>query len=410
MLNLILVIGIMLSVGLLGGLATQKVKFPRITGYVLIGLLLSPSLFHLLERTSIDSLDIVTDVSLGIIAYLIGSSLRLDSIRKLGKSILWITPLQSLVAGLLIFIAIIFLAPFIIDSPSATFANTYLPMALVLGAIAMTTAPAITMASIRECKAKGPMTTTLHAVVALDDVIAVLGFSIALGFAQPLVTGVSGVSWHETLAIPCINLGMSASIGIGLGFCLVFLIRLVKTQALLLVAVLGIIVLGVGLANQLGISLILLSTMVGFVVTNRIRNLEPITVIENIEDLIYNLYFVSSGMFFNANVMGTAGILALIYFGVRFAGKYLGTNLGARVSGAPEAVRKYLGLALIPQAGVALGLALLARRMFPVFGETIFNLVLASAILNEIVSPPLARYAISKAGESNMASAMPTSS
>lgn len=255
------------------------------------------------------------------------------------------------------------------------------------------------MAVIRECKARGPLTTTLLAVVALDDAIAVIAFAIAVGIAQPMVSGGGGISLYQMLGVPVLEIGQSIGIGAALGFLLVYLTKLAKSRALLLSAVLAMIVLGGGIANFLGISLIMVNMAIGFVVANRVPDNEPITAVEGIEEVVFNIFFVFSGMHFDAVAMRTAGILALVLFGVRFAGKYLGTIIGARISRASDAVKKYLGLALVPQAGVALGLALLAKGIFPTLGDILFNVVLASVIINEVVAPPLTKYALIKAGE-----------
>ena len=276
-------------------------------------------------------------------------------------------------------------------------------MALVIGAIASATAPAVTMAVIRELKARGPLTTTLLAVVALDDAIAVIAFAIAAGIAQPLVSGIGGISLYQMLGVPVLEIVQSLGIGAALGFLLVYLTKLIKTRGLLLLAVLGIVVLCTGLANYLGISLIMANMTIGFVVANRLTDSEPIIVVEGVEEVVFAIFFVFSGMHFDASVMSTAGILALLIVATRFAGKYFGTRIGATISHAPTAVKKYLGLALLPKAGVTLGLALLAQQAFPLLGNLIFNGVLASVIINELVAPPLTKYAIMKSGEAEEA-------
>jgi Kef-type K+ transport system membrane component KefB len=401
--DLALAIGIMITVGLLGGVLSNKIKFPRVTGYIIVGILLSPSVIHLIPRATIDKLDIITHVTLGIVAYLIGTSLRLESIKRLGRSISWITPTQSLGAWLVVTLALAFLAPSILAVPGATFMSEYFPMALVIGAIASATAPAVTMAVIRELKARGPLTTTLLAVVALDDAIAVIAFAIAVGIAQPLVNGGNGVALYQMLAVPSLEIAKSIGIGTALGFALVYLTKLAKTRALMLTVVLGIVLLCTGLANHLGISLIMANMTIGFVVANRVPDSEPAIVVESIEEIVFAIFFVFSGMHFDAGVIRTAGILGVMLFGIRFAGKYYGTVIGARISRASDEVRKYLGFALVPQAGVALGLALLAAEILPALGNILVNIVLASVIINEIVAPPLTKYAITKAGESGKA-------
>ncbi len=406
--NIALAIGVMIIAGFLGGVVMRKLRFPRVTGYIVVGVLLSPSVLgslglDFLSKATLDSLDIITNVALGIVAYAIGSSLRLESLRKLGRSIAWITPFQSLGTWLIITLALAFLSPLVLPIPGATFFQFYFPMAFIIGAIASATAPALTLAIIRELRARGPLTTTLLAVVALDDAIAVIAFAIAVGVAQPLVSGVGGVSFYQMLGVPFLHILESVGIGAAFGFALINIAKLVKTRKLVLVVVLGVIVTCIGVTNLLGVSLIMANMVVGFVVVNRGRKDEPFPVIENIEDVVFTVFFVLAGMHFDLGVMKTAGILAVSLFAIRFAGKYYGARIGAKIAHAPEAVKKYIGFTLLPQAGVAIGLALLAKSAFPdfpVLGDVLLNVVLASVIISEIASPPLVKYGILKAGES----------
>ena len=405
--DLALAIGVMLIAGFLGGVVMRKLKFPRVTGYIVVGVLLSPSVLgslglDFLSKATVDSLGIITNVALGIVAYVIGSSLRMESLRKLGRSIAWITPLQSLGTWLLVTLVLAFLAPHILAIPGATFFQFYFPMAFIIGAIASATAPALTLVILRELRARGPLTTTLLAVVALDDAIAVIAFAIAVGVAQPLVSGVGGVSSYQMLTVPFLHILESVGIGAAFGFALINIAKLVKSRKLVLVVVLGVIITCIGVSNLLGLSLIMANMVVGFVVANRGRKDEPFPVIESIEDVVFTVFFVLAGMHFNLGVMKTAGLLAVSLFAIRFAGKYYGARIGAKIAHAPEAVKKYIGFTLLPQAGVAIGLALLAQSAFPdspVLGDVLLNAVLASVIISEIVSPPLVKYAIVKAGE-----------
>ena len=399
--NLILVIGIIIVIGFFGGVVAKRLKFPRVTGYIIIGVLLSPSVLNLVSRATIEGLDIITYAALGIIAYSIGGRLRLEPLRKLGRSIAWITPFQSLGAWLIVTLVIAFLAPLILAIPNATFYQTYFPMAFIIGAIACATAPALTLAVVHEYKATGPLTTTLLAVVALDDAIAVIAFAIAVGIAQPLVNG-GGISGYQMFGLPFLDIVKSIGIGAAFGFALIYIARLVRTRALLLVVVLGVITLCVGVTNLLGVSLIMANMVVGFIVANRVKRSDPFIVIDGIEDVVFAIFFVLAGMHFDASVMKIAGILGVLIFAFRFIGKYFGTRAGATISHAQDTVKKYLGFALVPQAGVAIGLALLAKSAFPTFGAIILNAVLASVIINELVAPPLTRYAIFKAGEAEV--------
>ena len=398
--NLILAIGIIVVVGFFGGLAAGKIKFPRITGYILIGILLSPSLLNIIPTETVGRLDIITDIALGFIAYLIGGSLRWESIQKLGRSIATILPFQSLGAWFLVTIVLALLGHLIL--PNQAFWQTYFPMAFIIGAISCATAPAATMAIIKQYKAKGPLTTTLLAVVALDDAIAVIAFAIALGISLPLVSGAGNISLHQMVGVPFLHIAESAGIGIIFAFALAYISRLVRARELLLVVVFGIIMLCAGITSYLGVSSILANMIVGFIVVNKVKRREMFLVVEEIEDVLFAMFFVLAGLHFDLSVLKTAGILALLIFVTRCLGKYFGARAGAKASHASYAVQKYLGLALLPKAGVTVGLVLLAERAFPSFGTIMLNAVLASVIINELTAPPLTRYAIFKAGEASV--------
>lgn len=398
--NFLLIIGIIIIVGFFGGLAVRKLKIPRITGYIIIGILLSASLLNVISKEVVGSLSLVTDIALGIIAYLIGGNLHVESLKRLKKNITSITLFQSLGAWFLVTLVLTLLGPLFI--PNASFYQLYFPMAFIIGAVSCATAPAATIAVVNEYKATGPLTTTLLAVVALDDAIAVLAFAIALGICRPLVSGVGSVSFYQTLIIPLLHILASVAIGIIFAIALIYMVKLTTTRGLLLVVVLGTIMLCTGLTNYLGLSLILANMVMGFILVNTIRRKDVFSVVDEIEDVIFVMFFVLAGLHFDLNVIKVAGILALLIILSRCFAKYTGARIGASISGAPESVRKYLGLALLPKAGVTIGLVLLAARSFPSFGAIMVNAVLASTIINELVAPPLTKYAIFKAKESTI--------
>jgi len=402
MTDLVLAIGVIIIAGFLGGLLAHKLKFPMVTGYIVVGILLSPTLLNVIPQTTFDRLESFTSIALGIIAYSIGSDLRFESIRKLEKNIAWITPFQSLGTWLFTALLVALIAPFILDVSGATFWGTYFPIALVIGAISTATAPAVVIAIVHEYKAKGPLTTTLLSVVALDDVIAIVAFAIAVGISEPLVVMATSFSWYEMLAVPFLEIVESIAIGMVLSFVLIYIAKLAKSRPLLLVVVLGTIMLCVGICNRLGISEILANMVIGLMVANKGKKDEMLLVIDDIEEVIFAMFFVLAGLHFELGALKSAGALVLLVVVGRLLAKYFGARAGAKLAGSSDAVRRYLGLALLPQAGVSLGLALLAQRAFPSFGALIFNAVLASVIVSELLAPPLARYAIFKAGEAAM--------
>jgi len=395
--NLILALGIILGAGSIASLVSRKVGLPSITGYIIVGMLLGPSVGGVIPAETVGDLDTITSITLGVVAYLIGGSLRLDSLRGLGKSVAWITILQSLGAAILV-TAVMALAVGAIR-PEAPFWQFSFPLAMIVGAISSATAPAATMAIVRELRAKGPLTTTLLAVVALDDGVAVVAYAVAAGVCTPLVAMNGGISLHDMVAVPVLEILESIGLGLAMSVGPVYFGRLVRSREGRLALVFGTVMLCSGLAIRLGLSLIMANMMLGFVVVNVLRRTDEPGVLGDMETILYTLFFVLAGLHFDLAVLSTAGILALIIVVARCVGKYGGTVLGATVSQATRSMKRYLGLALLPEAGVTIGLALLAADRFPSFGGLMLNAVLAATIVNELVAPPLARYAIVKAGE-----------
>jgi Kef-type K+ transport system membrane component KefB len=391
----------MIIVGLFGGLVAHRFKFPRVTGYIVIGIVLSPTLTGVIAESTVDNLEIFTSIALGIIAYSIGGSLQLEKMRKLENSIAWITPLQAIGTWFLTALVVTLVAPFIIHISNSTLLRTYFPMAFVIGAIASATAPATIMAIVREYKAKGPLTTTLLSIVAIDDGVAIILFSIATGVASALAGMAEGLSLYGMFGSPVLEILQSIAIGAVLGFTLIHIAKLVKNRSLLLVAVLGAIMLCVGIADILEVSLILANMVLGVIVCNTTYREEMFGVIDDIEDAIFAIFFVLAGLHFDLKAMHAAGLIAVLIFMARFAAKYFGTMAGAQIARSPEDVKKYLGLALMPAAGVSIGLALLAQRAFPDLGSIIYNAILATVVINELIGPPLTKLAIFKAGEQN---------
>ncbi|MDD4875907.1 MAG: cation:proton antiporter [Dehalococcoidales bacterium] len=399
--NLVLAIGIIIVIGFLGGLAIEKIKFPRITGYILVGILFSPSLLNIISAETIENLNIITDIGLGIIAFLIGGSLHIESLSKLGKSITWITTLESIVGWLIVGLALTCIAPFILNIPNASLVHTYFPLAFVIGAAACATAPAAVMAIVHEYKASGPFTTTLLAVVGLDDAVAVIAFALTIGISKPLMGDINTFSLFEMLGAPLIHIAESIAIGSLAGFILIYIVRLVKTSDLLLVISFGMIMLCGGISELLGSSAILANMILGFIIINKTRDNKIFLAVENTEEIIYTMFFVLAGLHFDLGIIKVTGILALLITITRYIGKYFGARVGSMISHAPKEVKKYLGLALLPQAGVSLGLALIGKNIFPAFGDIIVNSIIASVIINELMAPMLTKYALFKAGETN---------
>ena len=392
--------GLILAIGLFGSLVLRKVGLPSITGYIIVGIILGPSVAGVVPTPVIADLSILTDITLAVVAYLIGGSLRLDSLRGLGRSVLWVTPMQSL--GAWAFVTAVLTPAILWVMPGSPFWKFAFPMGFVVGAISSATAPATTMAIIRELRARGPLTTTLLAVVALDDGIAVIAFALAVGVCAPLVQAGAAFSIEAVVLEPAIHIVLSVMLGLIASAIPVYGRPLIRGREAELALVFGTVMLCAGAAIFLDLSPIIANMMLGFITVNALRRSDEHSVLGDIETLLYTLFFVLAGLHFDFSVLATAGIIALVIAISGGAGKYFGTVIGAQLGGAPDTVKRYLGFALLPKAGVTVGLALLAAKEFPSFGQLLLNAVLAATILNELVAPPLSRYAITKAGESHV--------
>ncbi|MCD6350798.1 MAG: cation:proton antiporter, partial [Armatimonadetes bacterium] len=281
----------------------------------------------------------------------------------------------------------------------ASFWQLAFPLAFVVGAVSSATAPAATMAIIRELRARGPLTTTLLAVVALDDGIAVIAFAVAVGVCEPLVKGVTGISVEAALLGPSVHIVLSLVLGLIVSAIPVYGGRVVRSREVELGLIFGTVMLCAGAALWLGLSPVIADMTLGFVVVNVMHRGDEHALLGDVETLLYTLFFVLAGLHFDLAVLSTAGAVAIVIAVSGGLGKYAGTVAGARLGHAPAVVGKYLGFALLPKAGVTVGLALLAAEQFPSFGPLLLNAVLAATIINELIAPPLSRYAITRAGE-----------
>ena len=311
-----------------------------------------------------------------------------------------------------VFILVITFLPLLIPvSAAAGFQKTYLPLALVLGAVSVATAPAAILSLVHELKAKGPFTTTLLGVVALDDAVAIMVYGYVIVWVKELMGGHSS-SLLLTFAAPLISIAFSVVIGLVVGFVLIRIIKYAGPRDVLLGFILGAILLTGGLAASFGVSPLLATMVLGFIIGNfaeHERASEALDVVEKIEEPIFGIFFLLAGAHLNLDIGFLALGVGLIVLGGRFIGKLMGSKIGARLGGAPLEVRKYLGLALLPSAGVAIGLVLDAKvfidTVSPMLGALIVSAVLGKTLINEIITPFLVRYAMIKAGETDIGKA-----
>ncbi|MBE9537411.1 MAG: cation:proton antiporter [Proteobacteria bacterium] len=400
----LLQVGMLLLLGFLGGMAANRVGFPRVSGYIVTGMLLSPSVSGFFREELIrDELSIITDIALGIIAFSIGGSLVVKQLKKLYSSILWINFTQAIGAFLATTLLISLAAPYILNgAANFSFWQAIFPMALIIGAISAATAPAAVLAIVHEHRAKGPFTTTLLSVVALDDATAIVFYSFAIALAQSLMTQ-SDLSWQTMVYMPATSILTAIFIGIIPAILMKLMASSVKRRETMLGVVVGFIFLITGLANNLDASPLIANMVFGFFVVNFIKHAHDLfSVVEMTEEMIFSLFFTLAGAHLNIGALTSGGwlIIGLIVMG-RFTGKLYGTRLGASIAKAPSLVRRYLGLALLPKAGVTVGLVLLAKNSFgdSPLADIMVNAVLGSVIINELIAPPLVKYALVRSGE-----------
>jgi Kef-type K+ transport system membrane component KefB len=352
-----------------------------------------------------EELTVITHIALGIIAFSIGGSLSLAKLKKLGKYIFWINVTEAL--GAFLFVTVILIMVFLwmyqLGLTSPPFWSTYFPMALVIGATCAATAPAGVLAIVHEYRAKGPFTTILLGVVALDDGVAIFLYAFAISIADSLVNHQS-IAWYQLLLGSVFSITLSFLIGGILGLCLRELVRFVPRREAMLGVVIGLIFLTSGLAISFEVSPLLANMMLGFVVINFAEHHEDIfNVVESLEEPIFGMFFTLAGAHLDLGAIETAGWLALIITFGRFAGKLLGAHLGAQISQAQESVKKYLGFGLMPAAGVTVGLILNAREILGAnpMSELMVSAVLGAVIINQLLSPPWVRFSLFRAGEAH---------
>ncbi|MEW5800761.1 MAG: cation:proton antiporter [bacterium] len=385
--NQIIILGLLLLGGFGAGKAIRLLKLPAITGYVLCGILLGSGM-SIIRRPMVHHLRFIEVLGLSMVALIIGSDLNNRKLRRLGKSVIIITLTQ--VAG----------AFFIVTLVMRWLLHVPLHTALLLGAIGSATAPAATVAVIHEYKAHGPLTDTLMAIVALDDAVCVILFGIALAVSGILLNGAAhDFSWIKILKKPLWEIGGSMACGIVVGFLVIFLLRKVKEKHEVVVVLLGFAFLAGEMGEIFGLSSLLLNMSYGYILTNFSSRPHISILMEDIELPILICFFTLAGATLNVSILLRNWAAAMAFILARGAGKVLGTYLGGRLSHASESVKKYLGLAMLPQAGVAIALVMVIGEQCPQIAPLITALVLASVTFNEIFGPVGTKIAIVASGE-----------
>ena len=406
-LHTLLALSVALFAGLLMSRLTKIWNLPAVTAYLVAGILIGPYCLGQLgvpglgfiSSEDVGNYDIISDVALGFIAFTMGNEFRLSSLKKTGKQATVIAVFQAVTATLFVDIALIGLH-FIIPE------QLPLAAAITLGAIATATAPAATLMVIKQYKAEGPVTSVLLPVVALDDVVGLIVFAVSFGIAKALESG--HIDMVSVLVNPLVEVFVSLVLGAVLGLLFTFIERFFHSRSKRMSLSVAFVMLTVGLSMlefqigpvHCGFSLLLVCMMTGTIFCNVCPTSEEL--MERVDGWtmpLNILFFVISGAELDLNVLSqpVTLIVGIIYIIARSAGKYCGANLSCRITKEPKSIVDHLGITLLPQAGVALGMAITAASLSD--GALARNVVLFAVLVYELVGPTLTKRSLLAVGE-----------
>lgn len=380
-------IGILLTGSYFMGRLAERLNLPSITGFILAGLIIGPSCLGLVHADLEEALGSITEIALVLIAMVIGSEFNIGKLKAIGRHVFVITLFQLT-------------ATFVLVTAALAFAGLQLEIAALLGAIASATAPAATVAIIRDLKARGPFVDHLYGVVALDDAGCVLLFGLISAVASNTLGASTGIL--QTILHAVLEILLSIFLGALAGWLLHLLTRATRRTNEMLIISLGVLLLLSAMANLLHLSAILAAMTAGAVMTNLSKRTHRIiTAMDSLSPPLYASFFAIAGTELDLSVLTSGSVLLLggLFVVARAIGKIGGVYAGAAAVGSQHLIKRYLGLAMLPQAGVAIGLVLFLQSM-PYFianadiSATIVNVVLFSVLINELAGPPLSRFAV----------------
>lgn len=384
----IISIAIMLFAGFLLTRLTKLIKLPNVTAYIVAGILIGPYCLNLIPTNFVTNTSFLADVSLAFIAFSTGEFFRFDTLKKNGGKVVVITVFEALLASILVFIVSYFIM------------HLALPFSIVLGALAAATAPASTMMTIRQTNSKGDFVDTLLQVVALDDVVGLIAYSVAISIAMASVAG----SFSFISVIKPILINLAALVVGGLfGFLMKLLMPKNRSKDNRLIISIALLFTYCGLCSLVDVSPLLGCMCMSTIYINITNDDKLFKQLNYFTPPILLLFFVRSGVSFDLKALVSSSaigsvpiiVIGVVYFFVRIVGKYGGAYLGSLIVKKDKKVRNYLGLALIPQAGVAIGLAAMgARTIGGEVGAALETIILASSVLYELIGPACAKLSL----------------
>lgn len=390
-------IGIIFVFGAMMEWLSPKMHLPKVVGYLFLGLMIGPEVLAIIPKSFIQETNIIIDLSLALIAVLVGANLKYTTLKKMGKQILAITIFEASFAFLFVTIGFFLLSEFLGFSPEQS-----LIIAVIFGGLASATAPAATIAVVHECKAKGRFTTTLLAVVASDDALALIFFTFALTLGG--IFAGNGDFSLSTLYDMLKIITLSAAVGSVGAIISVLIDKLfAHHKGMETISTIGMVFIVYSLSLYWELEPLFAALMMGAVMVNISTDFDLVEeeIDNHLEEIIFMLFFILSAMHLNLKSLTTVPLVILAYIILRLLGKISGAWVGAKLSQADKASQNYLGLGLFPQAGVAIGLALSLQNKigFETIAPMILNVIIAATIVHEFIGPILTEYVLKKSGE-----------
>lgn len=386
--NVILSIAVFVGVGMVLAHVLKRVGCPQVLSYILGGLLISVCLARFLPNGFISAGDTVGTIALGFIAFEIGDTFRVKNVRDVGSKGIWLSAVQAVFTYAVVLVG--FLA---LEALGVTHLPDRIPVALFLASTAAATAPAATFMVVQEYRAKGPLTNYLLMAVTFDDAVGIILFDISIVIMRIVLRG-GPLQVSEMILAPLREIGLSALIGAVTGLLMVLMARWFRSKAEQLLLAIMIVLGTVGLSQLLNVSSLLACMVTGSLFANMVSTAtDTFAATDRWTGPLLLLFFVFSGADINLALLPKFAAIALCYVILRSFGKVFGSWAGSRMVKAPANVQKYLGWAMLPQAGVAIGFAVIARSLFPELSY-LSTIVLAIVIVFEIIGPISAKYAL----------------
>ncbi len=383
-------LGLILLLALLAGHLVRVFRIPEVTGYLLAGVALGPSLLGWLNQQNLIALGVVSEVALGLILFSIGGVFEFSLFRRIGRQVLVLTLVESALAAVLVTGGMLFLGqPW--------------QVSFLLGAVAIATAPASTLMVIRECDSAGPLTDNLLGIIAVNNLLCITTYSlVAAGIDLTSDTNGSTFllkAYHSLFTLVWELVG-SAALGYLIGLLLAGWSRHVTESGEMLILLAGSILLCVGVARVLALSPLVASLAVGATMANLAeRSKHLFETLSGTDPPFYAMFFVLAGAELNVALIPAMGVVGIVYLFGRAGGKFIGASIAARRLGLAPKVQRFLGFGLLAQAGLAVGLTFAINHRFTAFAPVVSTIVLASVAVYEMVGPISTRFALVRAGE-----------